>query len=261
MGRDKLIRRVARECAIYVEYVWVKLERRGGTSDLPPMNRKAKGESNPPLGEKALQIVEENRTASGYLRFHLDYFESSSRKAENGTFFSEVLKRIRYDAGNLTNWREQKTEEDKAMLETFFEVCDSVAKGVLFVHGEKHIREVLDAEPDDPKRFRVVVNPKDEQLQANQWQTAHNRDNNEKKTYDARESYKRIYPRWLAFKATQLEATLKAAKGLFCKWYGQEFKKEMSVRTLERAIAYCERGEYDTDLKFSLDDQRARRSA
>ncbi len=145
------IRKIAGQTARYIEYVWPKLERRGGVPETP-MNRKAKGESNPPMGDHAFDVVEANANASRYLRFHLEVFESGNRKAKNGIYFSEILKTARYNVGLIDAWRDGRTEEDRAYRSAFNEVCKAVAKGVLFVHGEK----AADA-------FEVVVHPHEEQ--------------------------------------------------------------------------------------------------
>lgn len=145
------MRKIADKTARYIEYVWPKLERRGGVPETP-MNRKAKGESNPPMGEHAFDVVEANANASRYLRFHLEIFENGNRKAKSGIYFSEILKAARYDVGLIDAWRDGRTEEDRAYRSAFKEVCKAVAKGVLFVRGEK----AADA-------FEVVVNPHEEQ--------------------------------------------------------------------------------------------------
>lgn len=145
------VRKIAEKTARFIEYVWPKLERRGGVPETP-MNRKAKGKSNPPMGDHAFDVLEANANASRYLRFHLEVFENGDRRSSDGVRFSEVLKAARYDVGLIDAWREGRTEEDRNYRRAFNEVCRAVAKGVLFVHGEKG----ADA-------FEVVVNPHEEQ--------------------------------------------------------------------------------------------------
>lgn len=160
-----VVRRVAYQAARYVEHVWPKLEKKGGVPDTP-MNRKERGQSSPVIGEYGMDVIDANRGASKYLRFHIDYFETSATRATNGLYFSDILARVRYAPGNITNWRAGKTAEDKRMLEAFDELMVQIAKGVIFVFGEDTIEKALDAEEDDPKRFCVVVNPGDEQRRA-----------------------------------------------------------------------------------------------
>lgn len=250
--KEKVERRVATEAARYVEHVWPKLEKKGGIPDTP-MNRKERGQSTPAIGDRGLDIIDANRTASRYLYYYIDYFETAKTgaKAKNGIRFSLVLGAVRYDPGFITNWRAKKTADDKRMFQAFQELMRQIARGVLFTYGEGPIERAMDLEEDDPERFHVHVHAKDEQQP--DWQTAHNRDNNEKTSRDAHDSYRRIYPKWKLFRQglrdSGEEVTERAAKGMFCDWYAKEHGWEMSPRTLERAIAYVEKGDFDSELK------------
>ncbi len=100
------------------------------------------------MGEHAHDVVTANRAASTYLRFHLEVFEASERRAANGIHFSRVLKDVRYDPGLLFTWH----DTDPEMVAAFNEIMRAVAKGVVFVHG-----------PDAADKLEVVVHPGDEQ--------------------------------------------------------------------------------------------------
>jgi hypothetical protein len=151
---ERAVRRIASQIARYVEYVWPKLERRGGTPD-DPMDRDAKGGSNPPMGDHAFDVIDANRLPSRYFRFFLEVLEQGKGKTTNGVWHSEVLKAVRYDAGNLTQWRAGQTEEHREMMQAFEETVRTAAKGVVFAHG-----------PDIASQVYVVVNPEDEQQRA-----------------------------------------------------------------------------------------------
>jgi hypothetical protein len=153
---DRAVRIIAGKAARYVEHVWPQLEKRGGTPDTP-MNRKERGKSSSAIPVRGLDVVEANRIPSRYLRFFLEETEKGSVKSTNGVYFSEILTTMRYDPGNLTNWRALKTGEDKRMLEAFRQCMRHIAKGVIFVHGESAADNV---------DFEVIVNPRDEQLES-----------------------------------------------------------------------------------------------
>jgi hypothetical protein len=84
----------------YLEWVWPRLEKRGGTSDLPPLNRKAKGESTPPVSEHVLDIMNANTVAGKYFR---EVLEECARggKSYGGHDYGDLLRAIRYDSGIL----------------------------------------------------------------------------------------------------------------------------------------------------------------
>lgn len=73
---------------------------------------------------------------------------------------------------------------------------------------------------------------------------ARNVDNNRKRTIDAEESYRRIYPRWLGYEAAMKEkepdATPWAIKTMFCDWYEENTGWSISPRKLGRVIRHGE---------------------
>jgi hypothetical protein len=83
-----------------IEWLWPRLEKRGGTSDLPPMNRKAKGESTPPVSEHVLDIMNANTVAGKYFREVLEECERGG-KQYGGIDYGDLLRWIRYDSGIL----------------------------------------------------------------------------------------------------------------------------------------------------------------
>ena len=164
LGTGPLEPKVARLAARYCEHIWPKLEKMGGVPD-SPMNRKERGRSSPAIGEHGLDVVDANRTASKYLRFFLEEFEGGERRAQNGLYFSAVLRSLRDEPGSIQNWRQGKTPEDREAMDAFWECMRQVARGVLFAHGEKNVTEAM-AKEEDSERFDVFVRPEDEQQRA-----------------------------------------------------------------------------------------------
>jgi hypothetical protein len=223
MSYENAVRLIASKVALYVEYVWPRLEKRGGMPETPA-NRKERGESSPAIPLKGLDVVDDNRIPSRYLRFFLEETENGSVKAKNGVYFSEVLKDIRYDPGCLANWRAAKSDEDMRMLQAFRECIRHVAKGVVFVYGEKA------AEDGD---FRVIVNPRDEQLKT--FEQGRARDGGDAKTYNAQSRYPKLVREVDEIKEREgckLEEALEI-------WNEARPKREnVSPRTLYNARAY-----------------------
>lgn len=249
------LERVAGQVARYIEHVWPKLERSGSIPEVP-FDRKAKGESHAPVGDYALLVMGENwgvpgskkRAVFQALRAELDQIESggNNRKSKDGVPFSQILTAIRYDPGVLREWRKEESKGGAQAKDAFWLLCQYVA-AILMWHFDYE---------DDPLELEVVVNPEDEQADS-PLQVANrekSRRNNLKKTHEARDAYKSIYPKWMAFRTLNPEYTTIDAMRLFCAYYENKYKKEMSISKIKRAIDYCERGEFYPELK-TLDER------
>ena len=258
---DELTKRIAKLVAAYIDNVWIHMERAGGVPDTP-IDLPGE-ESNPPIGDYAHKIIDANRVASKYFHWAIEEVYSGSVKSYEGVPYSEVLMQLRYDPGLIQTWRDQ----DRKMYRGFIEATRWVAKGVVFIHGQsKPEREELirrlNLDPDDPEALVVRRHPRDEQLTNGDWQKAHNQDNNDKRTRDARAAYEKIYPKWKAFAVGFSSDTPRAnVKRAFKAFYERTEKAQISVRKIERAIEYCEKGVYDDSLKFGKDDRRRQEGA
>lgn len=259
-AKDELERRVARLVKQWIEHVWPQLEKRGGVPDTP-MNRKERGRSNPAIVWRGLGIVDANLVASKYLRWAIDdtveMYDDEGRSviAEGGIPMADVLNEVHYNPGSIQTWRAEADAEAKRWHAAFKDTCRRLAKAALFRFattqaGYDEMVRRLGLDYDDPQAFVVRFHPYDAQLEASEWQTAHNRDNNEIRTRDAQEAYERIYPKWRKFAEGWPPDTPKqTVKRAFKAFYQRTEKAEISVRKIERAIEYCEKGIFDASLK------------
>lgn len=117
--------RVAHQVQRYIEHVWPHFERVSSKPELP-MDRKAKGETNPPLPESAIALMDANREVSDLIRTDIEAVEASPM-SHGGKEFRAIIRDIRYDAGVITNWRAGKSVDDQLKAIAFWKLCQFVA--------------------------------------------------------------------------------------------------------------------------------------
>lgn len=146
-GMDKArLNRLAGATRMYIEKVWPLYERSGDLPELP-MDRKAKGEWNPPVGEYIHVVMEANREASKYLNPRLEELKRH-RVSFKGFEFRDLLSQAAYDSGafakSLSIW--------PAKNDAFWELCYLVARSLALEKDDS-------GEPLDVRKGGFWVNP------------------------------------------------------------------------------------------------------
>jgi hypothetical protein len=121
--------RVAHQVQRYFEHLLARYER-GGFDRETPINRKAKGETNPPMPESAIALMDANRPVANLIRPHLERIERSGL-AFGGVEFRGLILEIRYDPGAPTKWRTAETEADEKKVVAFWKMCQFIADLIL----------------------------------------------------------------------------------------------------------------------------------
>lgn len=245
MNQDRL-NHWAGQVMRYIEYVWPRLERTGGIADLPPMDRKAKGKSTPPVGDTALRIMGKNggrewdedtgqpltsetsREVFAMMRGELDRLEAgrNSMKSEDGIGFTEVVRAVREDAGVITTWKaaENATEAHRR-LRALEDACEYVAR-VLLYHDPRN-------EDGSPYHLHVHVSPEDLAARSPKQAAARDREASRKQSH-ARSHYKRYED----FRAIERENPTASRQALMVMW---SERYDMSPSTIRDSIRFCEK--------------------
>jgi hypothetical protein len=248
MGDDRAKRldAYAGQVMRYVEYVWPKLERTGGVPDVP-MDRKAKGESAPPVGDHALRVMGKNggkewdengapltsqvaREVFAMMRAELDVLEGgrNSMKSSSGYGFTEVLRAVREDAGRITAWRAGETTEAESKYTALWEACKYVA-WVLLYHDPRE-------EGGEPYDLWVKVSQEDLAARTRRQGAALDREAGRRD--QMAKAHHRRYEALLAIEREHPDMSREAAKVEWSK------RHDMSVSTIRDSIHFCERHEW-----------------
>ena len=207
-----------------------------GLHEMPPMNRKEKGQSKPALTPAAIKYVTDpqNRRTAMVLEPLIAELADTPRSQYLGYDLYALVCRCGYNTqehGYLRNLKTPQTHEDRIELEAWHFACWKIAHKALKKVGEE--------------RLYVRVNPRDETAE-NPIQ-ARNRDIGHNRTVTARDGYKKLYGRFQAFEGEYPEASREAAKDMFIDLEKEQAKKgkrePVGKRTLERAISYMEKNE------------------
>ncbi len=243
----------------YIVEVWPRIEKPGGVPDVP-FGRKHKGTTRPPTTDRALRLMDANRHASKILAPLLNEVRAHDI-SYGGIRVNSILFAVEYDAAAARGWKAENAPEDDVL----WKLCLLLARAAQANWDGKEIAEppvrdkagnLLPAAvvkeagtPLDMQALGLVVTsmpgePDDSELQASEWQTAHNRDNNFQKKTKAEDSYKRIYPKWTAYRdrmeAEEPTASAWAIREMFCEHYEKEHGWPLSQRKLGRVIAHGE---------------------
>jgi hypothetical protein len=153
---------LAGQVRLYIEKVLPQLERAGGFPD-SPMDRKSKGASNPPVGDRALLLWWVNRDAS--IKLNPLLVELGNHDASYaGQSFREMLHLAAYDSGAFARWQGVSGHRREA----FRKMCLLVALALRAKHGsgvQLHVtpnpRDDADQEVGDPRtvapRWRAIT--------------------------------------------------------------------------------------------------------
>ncbi len=160
----KHLNTLAGQIRLYIERVLPQLERAGGFPD-SPMDRKSKGTSNPPVGERALLLWWVNRDAATLLNpLLVELGNHDARYA--GVSFREMLYLASYDAASFARWQAESAHRREA----FWKMCLLIAVALRAKHGEGVTLEVTanpssdaDDEVSDPRE----INPRWRTITAN----------------------------------------------------------------------------------------------
>lgn len=181
--------------AKYLELRPSKLEARGGLPD-EPLSRKSRGSTRPPVNAAGTRWIEdavtfhersENSEASEELPDPYKYISTlnaiieaygGGKEKHKGVPYSAVVGELWNNPTAVADWHEYGDSESKAYKAAFNSLCYRIAAefGQIYPGVE----------------MKVCANPKDEKLDRSQWQVAHNRDNNEKRTIRKENSYRLI---------------------------------------------------------------------
>lgn len=145
--------RLASQVKRYIEKVLPQLERSGGFPDLP-MDRAAKGESNPPVGDMAMLLWWVNRDVGKILNPLLA--EMYKGHDFYGPYaFSDLLEFATYDSGAFVRWLSQ----NPAGRDAFWSMCMQVAMVAMARHG-KDIELHVITSPEIDEAFGEVADPR-----------------------------------------------------------------------------------------------------
>jgi hypothetical protein len=143
------------------------------------MNRKYRGESNPPVSGSVLQLMVENAPVSAVLDPLLqDLVTGREHVSVGGVSYAEMLQLLRYDPGAYRRWPSTAPEE-----RCFDSLCGHVGRAAAV---RLILRAAARGGDHDGKLARVVVKPKDRDAE-NPVQ-ARNRDNAQARSDSVREA-------------------------------------------------------------------------
>ena len=149
---ERDVNRLAGEVRKYIERVLPQLERTGGFPD-SPMDRDAKGESNPPVGERAMLLWYVNRDASRVINPILEELRRG-RHAYGGHQYRDMLERATYDSGAFARWLGASNAGPKRR-QAFWTMCLHIARVAIIRHGDTLTLDVQ-ASPDATADDEVV---------------------------------------------------------------------------------------------------------
>jgi hypothetical protein len=156
----KHLNTLAGQIRLYIEKVLPQLERAGGFPD-SPMDRKSKGTSNPPVGEKALRLWWEYRDYATKLNPLLAEMREH-RVAHQGYEFREMIDHCVYDSASFG----MRLAGDAKARYAFWQMCLLLSVALVQDWGEDVKLEVDDAPEDeiaDPRK----INPRWRTITAN----------------------------------------------------------------------------------------------
>jgi hypothetical protein len=146
---------------MYIERVLPHLERTGGFPD-SPMDRDAKGTSNPPVGDRALALWSLNRDAGAIFNPLLAELRHG-RETAGGYQFRDMFDLAVYDTGAFMRWLSVSQER----CDAYWKLCVLVAQVARYRHGRDLVVNVHTRVNDD------VANPNNV---APKWRTITSRD-------------------------------------------------------------------------------------
>jgi hypothetical protein len=158
-----------------LENVYPHYERSGNVTDLPPMNRKAKGESDAPVGPYALVLMHNNRGLSMVLKPYLEELRNRRDKWQN-VQYRDLLSWVIYDPGIVKRWKAAESAEDALYGQAYEKMCLHLAYAV----EARYPGLELD----------VTTNPEDEALDT--FEQGRARDANKVKRHDAYTRYPKL---------------------------------------------------------------------
>jgi hypothetical protein len=154
-SKQQKLDRLAGRVWTYVVDVRPIIERSGDLPDLP-MDRRAKGEWNPPFGDYAHLVVWVNRDASRKLRPLLDELEKH-RARYKGYRFDLMLLQARYDSASFVRWL-SASNAGPARRKAFWELCVLIARALVAKYGEDVVLSVR-PNPSPDEDGGVVLSP------------------------------------------------------------------------------------------------------
>lgn len=144
------LNRLAGQIRRYIERVLPQLERAGGFPD-SPMDRKSKGASNPPVGEKALRLWWQYRDYGMKLNPLIADLRRHNESID-GYLFTLLLDYATYDSGGFVRWLSVHASGRRA----FWKMCLLLAQKLIDEWGVDvtlEIDEKLDEdEVSDPRK-------------------------------------------------------------------------------------------------------------
>lgn len=135
-----------------------------------PLGKKARGSSRPPATEAAMDFWHENSDAARILNPMIREL-STQNHAWKGIYFSTLLTLLYADPTVIPRWENRETEEDRNHISAFFKMCRLLADAVKAKYGAN-------------RQINVTIPKKNEP--AKDWQTGHNRDNNDNRSSRSR---------------------------------------------------------------------------
>ena len=219
---NKALRKMANTVGMYIEHYENIFGKGGpGMHEREPMNRKEKGQSRPAMTPAAIRYIEnpKNRRTAHVLEPLIAELSEVPRSTYLGYDLYSLVCRCGYnttDHGYLRNLLSPTTRSQRMELEAWHFVRWKIATQALKRTGGAGLE--------------VVVNPR-EGAQPDKT-TAYHHD----RRVSQAESHRRRYERFKALEE-ELGCSREAAKA---EWSRRE---GMSVPTIERAIAFCERKE------------------
>jgi hypothetical protein len=241
----------------YLTEVLPKLEKSTVAPEEPP-DRKHRGGSRSPWGRGGDEIVEANRAASRIITPLVREAVTLSRalqegcprlgKMFGGVAFHEVLLAAWQHPGIVRSWKARETKEDRAHDDALWQMCVLMARSAQAEWDSREITnlkgEVLKEATQELEIADLLDVPQeDEQLEASQWQLAHNRDVNEKKSLEAQDSYRSLNAEMDEIRAQGAPNDKEAIKVLRARRKARK-DPDVSPATVYRARAFC-RGEVE----------------
>ena len=170
----------------YLELVFPHYERSGNFTDLPPLNRKAKGKGDAPVGEHALRLMWNNRGSRMVLE---PYLEELKESADNwgGVKYREVLGLVVYDPGQVRTWNAAKSSEaPPASTEEALQRAEDALYATAYREMCKDLAYAVEARYPGLELI-VTTDPDDEPVDT--FEQGRSRDANKVKTHNAHTRY------------------------------------------------------------------------
>ncbi len=227
----------------YIVEVWPRLEKPGGVPDVP-FGRKHKGTTRPPTTDRALRLMDANRHSSKILAPLIRELRAHD-VSHNGIKVNGILLAVEYDPAAARNWKAKDAPEETALWKTCLLLAQAAQakwdpRGLTEPNGDvvKEAGTPLDMQALDLVVTHLEGEPDDTELQASEWQTAHNRDNNHGRTLRKEDSYRTWGARIEAIKERE-DCTTEAAIGLLRDGLERDKKEDVSRSWLYESVKFC----------------------